>query len=371
MAQSAQNTVSLIIPSRGRSLKLQNLIDSIAVQAVPAGWRVETVVIIDGEGDQPRPPPGVDLSIHTIEHSGAAAARNEGIDNSAGEVLIFLNNDVVLMPGCIAAHIAAIRDGHRAAVGHSPWKTPADPRLFDAFIAHTPAIFAQPSLVPHALHDFRSAWTLNLSVARSVIDGVLHPFTPGLRPVYYEDLEFAHRCLGGAPAIKHEPGAIVVHDHRVSIGDYFRREVLLGMMSVVLGETNPACFDALFPVDPESHAGAARPILGLDEPDHRRLLALFIQRGARRIQSVDDSQDEASGLFVSHLPLKRRAFRLGLLAQLDRAVPWDERLGEAARVVRMDPVFGGLPDHPLLASEGRTENARCDPHRAFKAGDQI
>jgi len=345
LAQSVSKTVSLIIPSRGRSLKLQNLVASIAAQQLPSGWAIETIIVIDGEGDPPDCPSSIHPRIETIEHAGAGAARNEGIRRSTGEILVFLNNDVVLQPGFVDAHIHAINAGHRAVVGHSPWKPVHDPTLFDAFVAHTPAIFAQSDLVPNALHDFRSAWTLNLSIARSVIEVVELPFDPDLRPVYYEDLEFAHRCLGGMPEIYYEPKAVAIHDHRVSIAEYVRREALLGMMSVALHESSPACFDLLFRIDPETHAEAARPMVEMDTPDHRRLLASFVEQSVQPISSIDDQTDAVSRLFVSHLPLKRRAFRLGLIAQLDRAPAWNHRLSEAASIVRADAVFGALIEH--------------------------
>ncbi|MCA9302922.1 MAG: glycosyltransferase [Phycisphaerales bacterium] len=346
-------TVSLIIPSRGRSLKLQNLVDSIASQEIPEGWGLETLIIIDGEGEPPICPPKINAGVHAIGHAGAGNARNEGIRRSSGEILVFLNDDVVLQPGFIAAHVGAIRAGHKAAVGHAPWKPPGDPTLFDAFVACTPAIFAQSSLVPGGLHDFRAAWTLNLSLARSVIEEIEHPFHPEIRPVYFEDLEFAYRCLGGAPAIVYEPRAIAVHDHRVSIGEYFRREVLLGMMSAVLCETNRRCFDALFTTEPRAHAQGARPMLDLDTPDHRRLLAYFVEQAETRIDPLGDQHDAASRLFVSHLPLKRRAFRLGLIAQLDERLAWDQRVPRAAEVLSEDAVFSGLGSPANQAHEKR------------------
>lgn len=353
MAQSASKTVSLIIPSRGRSLKLQNLVDSIAAQQLPSGWAVETIIVIDGEGDPPDCTSSIHPRIQTIEHAGAGAARNGGVRRSTGEILVFLNNDVVLQPGFVDAHIHAIKAGHRAVVGHSPWKPVHDPTLFDAFVAHTPAIFAQSDLIPNALNDFRSAWTLNLSIPRSVIEGVGRPFHPEIRPVYFEDLEFAHRCLGGLPSIYYEPAAVAVHDHRVTIAEYFRREILLGMMSVVLYESNQACFDALFPIDPGSHAQATEAQLKLDIPDHRRLLALFVEQADQPVPSIDEYRDEASRLFVSHLPLKRRAFRLGLIAQLEQSLTWGERVEVAARIARTDPVFERITDSSESAHRKR------------------
>jgi glycosyltransferase involved in cell wall biosynthesis len=334
--------VSLIIPSFGRSRKLQNLVDSVAEQILPSGWIIETIIVIDGEGDPALCDASINPSTITIEHAGAAAARNEGIKHSCGEILIFLNNDVTLTQGFIAAHITAISDGHQAVLGCSPWKAASDPTLFDAFVTHTSAIFDQSSLVHGTLRDFRSAWTLNLSIARSVIDRDDELFCERIRPVYYEDLEFAYRCLGDAPSIYYEQDAVAIHDHRVTIVDYIEREVLLGMMSAVLSGENPECFRALFPMDPRQHADAVRAQLAVDVSDHTRLLRMFIEQSEQRVDSIDEHRGSARRLYVAHLPIKRRAFRLGLIAQLDRAVAWRDRVGEAQRIVRTDPVFAQL-----------------------------
>ena len=351
-----QTTVSIIIPSRGRNTKLQALVESIAAQALPDGASVETIMVLDGEGGTPEIPDGLESEVLTIEHAGAGAARNAGINRSTGELLLFLNDDVVLEPGCVAAHLRAFDNGHRATVGHSPWKPLPDPCVFDALVSHSPAIFDQSALVPGGLHDFRCCWTLNFSIRRAELEGHMRPFSPAIRPVYFEDLEFAHRVLGPSPSVYYEPAAIAVHDHRVTPRDYFARETLLGMMSVVLYSENPACHDSIFPMPPAAHARITSPMLELDAPDHRRMLKAFTTRAAEWIPDVPRSRAPAMDLYNMHLPLKRRAFRLGVIDAIDRLdEDWVSRPSRARSLLNEDPVFEGLAGRGT--SEEKTPDA--------------
>ncbi|MBL4591464.1 MAG: glycosyltransferase [Phycisphaerales bacterium] len=333
--------VSIIVPSRGRSSKLQSLLDALAAQALPESIAIEVIVVIDGDGDRPVLPDGLAGQVIEVEFGGAANARNVGIKQSSGEILLFMNDDVMPDQGCVQAHVAAISKGHRAVVGDSPWASDNEQSLFDVFIAHTPSVFDARSLVPHGLHDFRSAWTLNFSILRSAIEGINEPFNHEIRPVYFEDLEFAFRCLGTDPVIYYEPAARVVHHHRVCIGEYFKREILLGMMSAVLFEHNRDCHDAIFRITPKEHASIAEPMLKLDAPDHRRLFSVFTDRAHKPASVYQDPIAESQLLHTMHLPIKRRAFRLGLCAEINRGgIDWDQRIAIAADLYRNDQVFG-------------------------------
>ncbi len=335
--------VSIIVPSRGRSDQLQRLVDALATQQLRRAQSFELIVVIDGDGSPPSFPQGLCARTISVGFGGAGNARNVGVEHAKGDILLFLNDDVVPCDGFVQAHVDAIKKGHLAVLGQSPWGGGFARTLFDEFITHTPSIFDAGSLVPFGLHDFRSAWTLNLSIRRSAIRDQHPPFDREIRPVYFEDLEFAYRCFGDQPIIYHEPKALAVHHHRVCIEEYFKREVLLGMMSAVLYHRNQPCHDRIFAQSPEEHARASAPMLPIDAPDHRRILKAFTDLARTRAGDVVDPIEQAKAMYIMHLPIKRRAFRLGLCAFInDGPIAWDQRIPRAAELLAADPVFSTL-----------------------------
>lgn len=333
--------LSVIIPSRGRSCKLGVLLDTIDQLKDATNTAFEVILVIDGEGEAPRGQWSYPLQIIHTTHIGAGPARNLGIEAAKGDAILFLNDDVIPEPGFFDAHVGGLNRGNDAVLGYSPWIEPQSPTIFDGFIKYTPAIFDQGGLVDGQSYGFGFGWTLNLSVRRSVIDGLDFAFDPELRPIYFEDIEFAHRCFGASQEVYFCKAARAVHDHRVTPHEYFAREVLLGMMSVVLNERNRECFDALFPCSPAEHIRAIGSVFKLDERDYTRVLARFMSLAQ---QPADEPNliDQAWMLYDLHLSIKRRAFRLGLSAMVQKPIPWDQRIAAAHRLLTQDPVFCAL-----------------------------
>ena len=112
--------VSVIIPTRNRPDSLSRILTILTreVKCCNLADRVEIVVVDDAS----EPPVTDALPAHNLatgsrtvrivripEHRGASAARNAGVDNSAGAVLIFLDDDIVPAEDYIRATI----DVHR------------------------------------------------------------------------------------------------------------------------------------------------------------------------------------------------------------------------------------------------------------------
>lgn len=103
--------LSVVIASYNRCASLLRLLDSIESQALRVS-DYEVIVVLDGCNDGSaaalgsRPWP---FSLRVIEqpNSGASAARNAGVAEAIGEVVLFLDDDVSLLPGALSVHIQA------------------------------------------------------------------------------------------------------------------------------------------------------------------------------------------------------------------------------------------------------------------------
>lgn len=335
--------ISIIVPSRGRAEKLSSLLNCLARQAGGTRERFEVIIGLDGYHQRevrslPRDYPfAVDYIV--LAQVGISAAKNAAVARARGELLLFLNDDVEPVEDFVHQHATAQSSGSGVVLGSSPWRRLADQRVFDECIARTRMIFFYEELDAGQCCSFRHAWNLNLSIRRELLSGHGGPFAEALRPCMYEDVELAFRLMGMQDRVCYHPAALAEHNHRYALGGYFEREALLGVMAPVLWDVNADCFRAILGADLPELIERARMGGDFDVPDARRCLA-HISRAAMQPWSGAGRESAVELLYAAHLPLKRRAFRCGLLAAIDHPDwPWNKRPALAVAALREDPAF--------------------------------
>jgi GT2 family glycosyltransferase len=175
-------TASIVIPTRERPDYLEVALASIAPQAAAAG--AEVVVVHD---DPPSPAVraiaerfGARYLSHT-RPLGLNAARNTGVANSHGELVVFVDDDVEVHPGWLEALTRAAREHPRAQV----FAGPIHPRLEGrtgwgrrSCGREGPPITAL-DLGPEDSDRVRYAWGANMTVRRGALEHV-GPFDTSL-----------------------------------------------------------------------------------------------------------------------------------------------------------------------------------------------
>ena len=97
---------------------------------------LDLIVVIDGSTDEtaaalaavPCPFP---VRILEQPNSGAASARNRGARLASGDVILFLDDDMICSPDILEQHAAAIAEGADAVLGNIP----LDPSSPDGFLS--------------------------------------------------------------------------------------------------------------------------------------------------------------------------------------------------------------------------------------------
>jgi GT2 family glycosyltransferase len=109
-------TLSIVIPSYNRRESLARLVSTLLEQD-RADHKVEIVVVLDGSTDGSAEtlaevvvPPGMTLLIRQQPNRGPSAARNAGIADASGEIVLFLDDDMVPLPRFVKSHLEAYRD---------------------------------------------------------------------------------------------------------------------------------------------------------------------------------------------------------------------------------------------------------------------
>jgi glycosyltransferase involved in cell wall biosynthesis len=130
--------VSVIVPTYDRREMLERCLEALARQSADPG-SFEVIVVDDGSSD------GTTEMVEGLEtpfelrllrrhHGRAAAARNAGIEASAGRICVLIDSDIVASPGLVAAHVAGHARRERT-LGIGPL-TQVPPRARDWY-AHT------------------------------------------------------------------------------------------------------------------------------------------------------------------------------------------------------------------------------------------
>lgn len=120
MSESPAPEVSVVVPTRNRAASLRRTLAALAAQTYPAE-RFETVVVANDCSDETArmvralQAPGA-LRLVETPSPGMSRARNEGAAVARGQLLIFLDDDVAPLPGCLAAHADAHRRRARLVV---------------------------------------------------------------------------------------------------------------------------------------------------------------------------------------------------------------------------------------------------------------
>lgn len=213
-------TASIIVPTRSRPGYLDVALASIAPQARAAG--AEIVVVDDGPDDETR---AVALRHRAryVAHDasrGLNAARNSGIDHAQSDLLVFVDDDVEVRPGWLAA-IAAADAAADADVGvlTGPIHARFEDHQFRSCGREGPPITTQDHGPDDS--DVTYAWGANMTVRRSAIARAGR-FDES-RELYGDEQEWQGRLLAAGGRIRYVAAAAL--DHRRAGADARLREL--------------------------------------------------------------------------------------------------------------------------------------------------
>lgn len=304
--------LTVAIPSRGRNQALCRLLAALEGQTLP-GHRFEVLVGLDGEASPVSHPRATFLH---LPHRGPAATRNALIAGAKAPLILFLNDDVIPDAGLLEAHLR-VHGSLRPAdlvLGSAPWATHGDDTLFDRLIRETSLVFFYDAMTdadPGRDWGFRHAWTLNLSLRTDLARRF--PFDERLTRAMFEDLEWAWRLARYAGSrVLYRPEARVTHDHRYTPGGYLQRERALGAQALALAEVNGPCARDIFRDDVRSAAFVRK--CERESTLHAELCARLEPEFYALADRAAGTSAAVGELYQRFLPLKRRAWRQGLIA---------------------------------------------------------
>ena len=169
------------------------------------------------------------------EHGGPAEGRNRGVDNARGDLIVFIDSDLVVTESFLACHARALQKS---------WQQRGDRLSFTYGAVINTANFEQPTTEPHKFQDNSWAYfaTGNVAIDREVLErsGL---FDTNFRLYGWEDLELGERLRQMDVELVKCPEAVGYHWHPAlrleQVPDLIRVERERAKMGLVFYRKHP------------------------------------------------------------------------------------------------------------------------------------
>lgn len=243
--------ISVVIPTHQRRDAVVATLGAVGEQAAESGAPIALVVVVDGSDDGSAEAVRaleLPMSLRVIEQNqaGAAAARNRGAAAATGDWLLFLDDDIVVQPGYLAAVNGALGDD-------------VDVVLTRLLVGD----WVPDSLLSCEARDWDEDYYRALGHGRIHYDDILFASTAIRRPVFEkvggfdesftaggvygnEDVELGHRLLEAGARVRYCPDAVAHTDVLVDTDLAMRREYQVGINDVALVGKHPKLREVRF-----------------------------------------------------------------------------------------------------------------------------
>jgi len=218
--------ISVILPSYNSESTIEPVLTALKNQSYGEPYEI---ILVDSSEDKT---PEIVRSkfpdikyIHLKEKTDPGTARNLGLKESTGKIILFIDSDCVAQPDWIEKMASLHQDTDHAAIGGGVLNG-NDPQNNVAWAGYM-AEFRE--FIPE--QDRRQVShipTCNISYKRQYLEEL-----GGFNPNYYpqEDLDFNFRLINAGGTILFNPEAKVSHNHRTTLKDFVRHQKNVGWIT--------------------------------------------------------------------------------------------------------------------------------------------
>lgn len=246
---------SVIIPTYNREEKLAECLKALFNQDFDK-TQYEILVVDDGSQDGTqralkrflKESPVPFYSFFQL-NQGQGAARNKGITEAKGEIVLFLGDDIVAAPELLKEHDKLHKwypEENAAVLGFVTWHPKLNITSLMRFMERGGAIFgrfgghqfAYDLLKGRRVADYRFFYTSNISLKRGLLQRFR--FDPWFSGYGWEDIELGYRLTKKADLILYyAPQASAYHDHAVNEEQWVERMRNIGESSHLINQKYP------------------------------------------------------------------------------------------------------------------------------------
>jgi glycosyltransferase involved in cell wall biosynthesis len=232
---------SIIIPTYNRCLTLAKTLSSIEAQTFPKE-DFEVLVIDDGSVDETKSviedfkrASGLNIKYFSQNHRGPGQARNLGIDNSQGEIILFAGDDIIFDKNLLANHNKAhMKMPNAAVLGMVFWDESIEVNDFMKYISPNGPQFHFDTIKNIGDAGWDHFYTCNISFPRKIIGDLR--FDPRYIYAAFEDIDFGLSLSKRGVKIFFNKEAIVYHSHFYNPASFYKRMANIGRSFVIFSD---------------------------------------------------------------------------------------------------------------------------------------
>jgi GT2 family glycosyltransferase len=193
-----------------------------ALPALLAAMSPLDEAVVVGDGRDPMVPPLGDPRCRIVVHrgrSGFAPVCNRGADESRGDLLLFLNDDVTVSTGVLEVLETALRAPGVGAVGPDVVSEALGRSESGTTLAWNHGVLEARQLALAGAGDVAVPYLCGAALAMRRLDFLrIGGFDERLAPYFWEDVDLSLRVRERVGATVVASGATVVHRHGASVG---------------------------------------------------------------------------------------------------------------------------------------------------------
>lgn len=174
-------------------------------------------------------------------NQGPAAARNRGLEQATGRVILFVGDDILPDPYLVEGHLAAHRyyaQPETGILGQVVW---ANDMPVNTVMEHIQGIGAQQFsyyyLKDNQVYDFRHFYTANVSLKRDFLLSEKCLFDPSMR--FFEDGELSYRLTKRGFRIIYSELPVGYHYHYHTVRSFADRQFQAGLGAMLFVGKHP------------------------------------------------------------------------------------------------------------------------------------
>lgn len=240
---------SVVIPTYNRRPILEKCLRALEVQELSGSSAYEVVLVDDGSTDgtldwlKARKEEFPHVRWFEQDHAGPAAARNLGISQALGDIIVFIDSDLVVVKNFLQAHGEALVQG-RKKLGSDRERLQEADRFFTYGAVINTCNFHEPTAEPYKITDFSAAFfaTGNVAIPKHWLEKA-GMFDNSFQLYGWEDLELGVRLKKLGLKLIKCPAAVGYHWHPPfnleQIPRLIDQEIQRGRMGVLFYQKHP------------------------------------------------------------------------------------------------------------------------------------
>lgn len=231
MNHSNAQSVTVVVPTFNRGEALRTTLNALLASTSDGLEFVEIIVVDDGSAV----PAGSLVNSMTVprlfslrsirqRNSGPGAARNTGFREAKGDIVIFVDDDIIAPPSLLHQHLRA--HGCRPQSVICGLSTLIRPRLPTALYGFISALLGEGATAPSEEQFLRVDIPASghISVERGMFDPVSAVYSDNLSTPAAEEFELAYRLQQSGIRILLAPRIVAWHDQRLDLGSVCRQQ---------------------------------------------------------------------------------------------------------------------------------------------------